>query len=137
MTTAVFVNFPVSNLQDSTAFYQALGFKKNDDFSNEESSAMVWDGNFFVMLLTHNFYRKFLDHKEIPDTKLKSGALISFSMENADAVKQFAETAKANGGNFYELDMDIPEEHMFQLEVVDLDGNNLEPFWMDSLPALP
>lgn len=51
-------------------------------------------------------------------------------MESADAVKKFAETAKANGGDFYTVDMGIPEDQMFGLEVEDPDGNILEPNWM-------
>ncbi|BDP83971.1 hypothetical protein EfmAA610_11810 [Enterococcus faecium] len=57
-------------------------------------------------------------------------ALISFSVENADEVKKFAQIAKENGGTFHEVDMGMPEEEMFSLEVQDLDGNTLEPVWM-------
>ncbi|HAP8700596.1 TPA: hypothetical protein NBN15_000645, partial [Enterococcus faecium] len=55
---------------------------------------------------------------------------ISFSVENADEVKKFAQIAKENGGTFHEVDMGMPEEEMFSLEVQDLDGNTLEPVWM-------
>ncbi|BDP77006.1 hypothetical protein EfmAA242_12340 [Enterococcus faecium] len=68
--------------------------------------------------------------KEIADNKKTSGALISFSVENADEVKKFAQIAKENGGTFHEVDMGMPEEEMFSLEVQDLDGNTLEPVWM-------
>ncbi|MGQ4831228.1 hypothetical protein ACQ10M_13045, partial [Enterococcus faecium] len=67
---------------------------------------------------------------EIADNKKTSGALISFSVENADEVKKFAQIAKENGGTFHEVDMGMPEEEMFSLEVQDLDGNTLEPVWM-------
>ncbi|TKK59008.1 glyoxalase, partial [Enterococcus faecalis] len=30
----------------------------------------------------------------------------------------------------YRVDMGIPEEQMYGLEVQDLDGNSLEPVWM-------
>ncbi|HAP9686973.1 TPA: hypothetical protein IXH52_002298, partial [Enterococcus faecium] len=52
------------------------------------------------------------------------------SVENADEVKKFAQIAKENGGTFHEVDMGMPEEEMFSLEVQDLDGNTLEPVWM-------
>ena len=73
---------------------------------------------------------KFIQEKQIIDAQTTSGALISFSLESAEAVKQFGETAKANGGNCYRVDMGIPEEQMYGLEVQDLDGNSLEPVWM-------
>ncbi len=36
MSTMVFVNFPVTDIQVSTAFYEKIGFKKNPDF------LMIW-----------------------------------------------------------------------------------------------
>ncbi|EOL43405.1 VOC family protein [Enterococcus caccae] len=130
MATMVFVNFPVTDVKRSTEFYEKLGFKKNEEFSNEQSSSMVWDDNFWIMLLDHSFYSKFIKDKKIADAKSTSGVLVAFSMESADAVKNFAETAKANGGDFYKVDMGIPEDMMFGLEVQDPDGNSLEPTWM-------
>ena len=130
MATMVFVNFPVSDVKRSTEFYEKLGFKKNQEFSNEDTSSMVWDDNFWIMLLNHDFYSKFIKDKKIADAKSTSGVLVAFSMESADAVKKFAETAKANGGDFYKVDMGIPEDVMLGLEVQDPDGNSLEPTWM-------
>lgn len=130
MSTMVFVNFPVTDVKRSTEFYEKLGFKQNVDFSNDETSSMVWDDTFWIMLLNHDFYSKFIKDKKIADAKTTSGALIAFSMESADAVKKFGETAKANGGDFYKVDMGIPEDMMFGLEVQDPDGNTLEPNWM-------
>ncbi|MGY0400731.1 VOC family protein [Carnobacterium jeotgali] len=130
MSTMVFVNFPVSDVNRSAAFYEKLGFTKNNEFSNDEAVAMVWDDNFWIMLLNHEFYSRFLKDKTIADTQTTSSALISFSLESADAVKKFAETAKTNGGDFYKVDMGMSEDQMFGLEVQDLDGNTLEPSWM-------
>ncbi|MGX7394529.1 VOC family protein [Carnobacterium mobile] len=130
MATMVFVNFPVSDLKRSTAFYEKLGFTQNKEFSTDEAVSMVWDDHFWIMLLNHEFYSRFIKDKTIADTKTTSSALIAFSMESADAVKKFAETAKANGGDFYTVDMGIPEDQMFGLEVEDPDGNILEPNWM-------
>lgn len=130
MSTMVFVNFPVSDINRSTAFYEKLGFTKNNEFSNDEAVAMVWDDHFWIMLLNHEFYSRFIKGKTIANTQTTSSSLISFSMDSADAVKKFAETAKANGGDFYKVDMGIPEDQMFGFEVQDPDGNTLEPSWM-------
>lgn len=130
MNSMVFVNFPVEDVDKSVAFYEKLGFKKNEEFSTVEASAVVWDDTFWIMLLSHVFYKKFLKDKEIADNKKTSGALISFSVANADEVKKFANTAKENGGSYHEVDMGMSEEEMFSLEVQDLDGNTLEPVWM-------
>ncbi|WP_314060660.1 VOC family protein [uncultured Vagococcus sp.] len=130
MSAIVFVNFPVKDVSRATDFYEALGFKKNVAFSNEETAAMVWDETFWVMLLSHDFYGKFLKNKEIADTEKVSGALIAFSLESAAAVKEFGAIAEQKGGTVHHVEMGIPESVMYGLEVQDLDGNTLEPAWM-------
>ena len=130
MSAMVFVNFPVSDLARSTAFYEKLGFTKNQEFSSDQTSSMVWDETFWIMLLEHDFYQQFIKDKKIADTQKTSGALIAFSLANAEAVKKFGAIAEANGGSSYHLDMGIPEEQMYGLEVQDPDGNMLEPTWM-------
>lgn len=126
----VFVNFPVQDLERATSFYQKLGFKKNDAFSNDMASSMVWDEHFWIMLLKPEFYSKFIGDKKIADTKATSAALVSFSMPSVESVKEFGRIAKENGGNAYHLDQGIPEDQMYGLEVQDPDGNMLEPTWM-------
>ena len=130
MSTMVFVNFPVSDVNRSAAFYEKLGFAKNNEFSNDEAVAMVWDDHFWIMLLNHEFYSRFIKDKTIANTQTTSSSLIAFSLESADAVNKFAETAKANGGDFYKVDMGMSEDQMFGLEVQDPDGNTLEPSWI-------
>lgn len=126
----VFVNFPVADVARATAFYTKLGFKLNKEYSSEDASAMVWDEHFVIMLLAHGFYKLFIGNKEIADTQASSAALVAFSLPDAAAVKEFGRIAKENGGNFYRVDMGVPEDQMFGLEVQDPDGNMLEPMWM-------
>lgn len=40
----VFINLPVTDIKRATSFYEALGFVKNEEFSNETSSGMVMLG---------------------------------------------------------------------------------------------
>ena len=131
MTTMVFVNFPVTDIQASTTFYEKIGFKKNPNFSDNLVSCMVWDENFFIMLLSHERYQSFIGERKIADTRTTSAALISFTLPNADAVKNFGKLASENGGKSIHLDDGIPEEMMYGLEVHDLDGNCLEHVWMN------
>lgn len=130
MKKQVFINLPVSDLARSTAFYESLGFKKNPDFSDENASALMWSDEIIVMILTHDFYQKFINGRQVADTKNTSGALLALSLDSKEAVTQFAETAKANGGDYYRIDMGVPEDMMFGYEVLDPDGNHWEPVWM-------
>ena len=56
MPKMIFVNLPVADVAKSTAFYEAIGFEKNPQFSNEQASCMVWSDTIHVMLLSHEFY---------------------------------------------------------------------------------
>ena len=132
MNKQVFINIPVSDLDKSISFYEALGFTKNPDFSDDTASSMMWSEDIVIMLVTRDFYKKFIPHKDVADAKKNSGVLIALSLESKEAVQQFAETAKANGGDYYKVEMNIPEKMMFGLEVEDPDGNHLEPVWMNS-----
>lgn len=40
MGKMVFINLPVQDIKRATSFYEALGFSKNEEFSNETSSGM-------------------------------------------------------------------------------------------------
>ncbi len=132
MAKQIYVNLPVSDLAKSTTFYEALGFTKNSAFTDENASSMMWSDDIIVMLLTQDFYKKFIGSKEIADTAKTSSVLLAISLESKDAVQQFADTAKQNGGDYYQVDMGVPAEMMFGYEVTDLDGNTWEPMWMSS-----
>jgi len=132
MSKQIFINLPVRNLHESTKFYQELGFSLNQAFSNESGSCMVWSDVISVMLLEHKFYKTFLKDKKIADTKQTSGVLLCLSMESKEEVQHFADTAKRNGGDFFQVDSGAPSDAMFGYEVQDLDGHTWEPMWMST-----
>jgi len=131
MTKQIFINLPVGDLEKSTMFYEALGFKKNPLFSDDNASSMMWSDEIVVMLLRHDFYQTFIKEKSIIDAKVVSGVLLALSLESKDAVQEFANTAKANGGDFYKAGPETPEDMMFGYEVTDPDGHVWEPVWMN------
>ena len=48
MTKMIFVNLPVANVEKSVAFYQAIGFTKDERFSQPGSAAaMTWSDSIF------------------------------------------------------------------------------------------
>lgn len=132
MTKQIYVNLPVADLAKSTAFYEALGFRKNPTFSDENASSMMWSDEIIVMLLTHDFYKTFLRGKEIADAAKTSGVLLALSMDSKEVVQRFADTAKQNGGDYFQVDNGAPAEMMFGYEVQDLDGHTWEPVWMNA-----
>ncbi len=130
MSKQIYINLPVRDLTKATAFYEALGFIKQPDFSDDNATGLKWSDEIFVMLLKHDFYKKFLKGKDIADATKTSGVLLALSLDSKEDVQKFAETAKQNGGDYYHVDMGVPEEMMFGYEVQDPDGNGWEPVWM-------
>ncbi|GAA4762108.1 VOC family protein [Stakelama sediminis] len=128
MAKGIFVNLPVRDLAKSTAFYQAIGFRKNDLFSNERASAMEWSDTVSVMLLTHGFYSGFTS-KPIADSHATSGALYALSFDSRDDVDAITEQAIAAGGR--EAHPPEDEGFMYSRAFEDPDGHGFGPFWMD------
>lgn len=131
MGKQVFINLPVSDIARAENFYAALGFTKNPMFSDGNASSMMWTEDIVFMLLDKNFYQKFLRDKTVADTQTNSAVLVALSLDSKEEVQKFADAAKANGGDYFTVDMGVPEDMMFGYEVLDPDGNQLEPVWMN------
>lgn len=93
----LYINLPVVNLPRATAFYEAIGFTKNTDFSNEDASAMVWDDTLSVMLLTPGFCSNFLGKKTISDAHTTTEVLNALEFDSREAVDAFFEKAIQTG----------------------------------------
>lgn len=125
----LYINLPVSDLPKATAFYGALGFTKNNDFSNDDASAMIWDDTLSVMLLTHGFYKNFLGKKTIPDAHTTTEVLNALQFDSREAVDTFFDKAIAAGGTKTIETQD--HGFMYGRDFEDLDGHIWEAFWMD------
>lgn len=132
MPKMIFVNLPVADVARSTAFYEALGFRKNERFSSEQGASMTWTDTIAVMLLSHQFYAT-LTSKPIADARSASGALFALAFDSRDEVDAISEAAVAAGGR--ELHGPEDEGYMYSRAFEDLDGNGFGPFWMDPAAA--
>ena len=56
MSKMIFINLPVTDLERSIAFYEAIGARKEPKFSNDAAAMMVFSETISVMLLTKPFY---------------------------------------------------------------------------------
>lgn len=133
MSKMIFVNLPVSDLAASTRFYEAIGCKKNPEFSDENSSSMVWSEAITFQLLTREYFSTFTP-KQIPDAHRTSQVLLALSRESRDDVDATTEAAAAAGGR-----ADIREKHdmgfMYNRAIEDPDGHILELIWMNMAAA--
>ena len=129
MTKMIFVNLPVSDLAKATAFYQAVGFEKNDKFSNDVASGMVWSDVIHVMLLTHDFW-KTVTTKQIPDAHSTAQVLLCLSRDSkADVDRIVAEATSAGGKADPTPTQDMG--FMYGRSFEDPEGHIWEVMWMD------
>lgn len=126
----LYINLPVTDLPKATAFYEALGFTKNTDFSNEDASAMVYDDTLSVMLLTRGFFQGFLGTKTISHSLISTEVLNALQLDSRDAVDAFFDKAISAGGKKTIEAYD--HGFMYGRDFEDLDGHIWEAFWMDA-----
>ena len=129
MPQMIFVNLPVSDLPAATAFYQAVGAQKNDQFSDHTASCMVFSDTIFVMLLTHDKFRQFTP-RPVADAKAATEVLLCLSAESRDAVDATVEKAGGAGGA---VDPCPKQDYgfMYGRSFEDPDGHIWEVMWMD------
>lgn len=133
MNKQIFVNLPVANLAASMAFYQALGFELNKQFSDATAACMVWTESIFVMLLTHEKWRTFTK-RPIPPTS-SSEVMLALSCDSRETVDKLNSIATEHGGT---ADINPVQDlgFMYNRNLADLDGHVWEMFWLN-LEALP
>jgi hypothetical protein len=129
MAKLIFINLPVADLVRATAFYQAIGAQKNEQFSDGTASCMVFSETIHAMLLTHEKFRQFTP-KDIADARTTTEVLICVSADSRDAVDDVVGKAGAAGGR---ADPSPKQDYgfMYGRSFEDPDGHIWEVMWMD------
>jgi predicted lactoylglutathione lyase len=128
MSTKIFVNLPVRDLAKSMAFFQALGFRFNPQFTDDTAACMVISDDIYSMLLTHAKFKEFTP-KTICDATQSTEVLIALSRESRHDVSDLVSKAVAAGGTTYAEAKDYG--FMFQHGFQDLDGHIWELIYME------
>jgi hypothetical protein len=120
MINQIFLTLPVANLQKSVAFFQALGFALNAQFSDDTAACIVVNDHTSVMLGTHEKFRTFTP-KAVFDTSKAVEVLISLSCDTRERVDELVAKVLAAGGTTH----DEPEDlgFMYSHSFIDLDGH--------------
>jgi uncharacterized protein len=129
MAKLIFISLPVSDLSRSTAFYQAVGAVKNEQFSDNTASCMVFSDTIHAMLMTHDKYRQFTT-KKIVDAKTSSQMLLCISADSRAEVDDLVGKAGAAGGGIDPSPKD-DFDFMYGRSFEDLDGHMWGVNWMD------
>jgi hypothetical protein len=133
MPRTIIVSLPVADLAASKAFYTALGFTSNPQFSDDTAAFMVWSETISVMLLTHAKWRTFTTRPIPPNTS--SEVALTVSCDSREAVDAMNASAAAHGGI---ADINPIQDHgsMYGRDFADPDGHVWGAMWMD-MSAMP
>ena len=135
MSKLIFINLPVTDLDRSKAFYEAVGATNNPGFTDETAACMVLSETIHVMLLTHDKWRQFTD-RPIVDARQQAQVLLCVSEESREAVIAKVDKAASAGG---QPDPTPSQDYgfMFGRSFEDPDGHIWEVMWMDPNAAPP
>lgn len=130
MSRKIILSLPVENLDASKAFFLALGFSINAQFSDALSALMVVSEEISLMLLTREKFREFAP----PGNEIVSGTratevLISLSLDSKEEVDSLAEAALSAGASSFEEAQD--HGFMYARSFQDPDGHGWQVMWMD------
>ena len=129
---SIFVNLPVADVATSRAFFGALGFSFNEQFSDESTACLVIEQNIFAMLMTPARFGDFVIG-EVADPQKTTEVLVALSAESRDEVDRLKATALANGGAEWKANQD--HGFMYGCSFADPDGHVWEAVWMDPAVA--
>lgn len=134
MSRQIYVNLPIKNMDRSKAFFAALGFTFNPQFSNEQGACMVIAPNISAMLLVEPFFQTFTQ-KPIANAHETTEVLLCLSCESRAEVDALVAKAVAAGGTAPNPTQD--HGFMYGHGFNDLDGHVWELVYMDPNAAPP
>ena len=128
MTTKIFVNLPVKNLNESIRFFTQLGYSFNPQFTDETTTCMIVSDDIYVMLLTAEKFQTFTP-KAICDATKSTEVLVCLSCESRANVDDMVGKAISAGGTTY----NEPQDHgfMYAHGFQDLDRHIWELIYME------
>ncbi|HZY17503.1 MAG TPA: VOC family protein [Ramlibacter sp.] len=134
MARKIFVNLPIRDMARSRAFFEALGFSFNPQFTNEQGACMVITEDIYAMLLVEPFFQTFT-HKPVADATRSIEVLVCLSCESRAEVDDLVARGVGAGGK----EPRAPQDHgfMYGRSLEDLDGHIWELMWMDPAAAAP
>ncbi len=131
-TRSIFVNIVVSDLPRALAFYEAIGFTFNPQFTDEAAACMVVNEGAYFMIHTPTSMKRF-SQKPPCDHATHLAGIYAFSVGSRAEVDAVADRAVEVGGK--EAAEPVDMGFMFYRSFTDPDGHSWEVLWMDPAAA--
>jgi len=132
MTTKnIWLNLPVTSVNESKEFFKAIGFKINPRHENAEdvASFLIGENNFVLMLFPNNIFKNF-SQNEVADTTKGSEVLINIDAQSREEVDEMAKKVRAAGGKIF-AEPGESQGWMYAFGFEDLDGHRWIMLHMD------
>jgi uncharacterized protein len=133
MSTKIFVNLPVEDLQRSKDFYGSLGYSFAEQFTDDKAACLVISEEIYAMLQTKAHFATFTS-KAIVDATKSAEVLLVLAVESREKVDELADKALAAGGSPAGDPADLG--FLYRRSFQDPDGHHYEALHMD-LAAAP
>jgi predicted lactoylglutathione lyase len=124
----IFPNLPVTDLDRAKAFYGALGFTFNEQFSDDRTVSVVIEENIVVMLHTRERFGEFVTGT-VGDPAQATSAMHALSVASREEADDLLAKALGSGGKPWQPAQD--HGFMYGTSFTDPDGNVWEAVWMD------
>lgn len=128
MSTKIFVNLAVKDLNRSVDFFKAIGYSFNKQFTDETAACMVISEDIYAMLLTEKKFKDFTP-KKLVDATMATEVMTCLSTDTREKVNEIVDNAVKAGATEFKDAQD--HGFMFYRSFSDLDGHIWEIMWMD------
>lgn len=130
----IFPNLPVRDLPRTKAFFTALGFSYNPQFTDDNAAALIINETTSVMLLKEEYFKTFTT-RPLGDPQTHTQVLLALSCESREEVDRMVQTALANGGSPAMPAQDMG--FMYGWSFYDPEGHHWEVFFMNPDFVMP
>ncbi len=131
MHKQIFINLAVADLAKSKAFFSALGYSYDPDFTGDQSASLVLGQNMRAMLMLREFMSTFTP-KPIADAKTSVAGWVCLSCDSREQVDTLMAKAVAAGGTAPREAKDYG--FMYSNAFEDLDGHTWALIHMSGTP---
>ena len=131
MHKQIIVNLPITDMAKSQAFFQALGYSFNPDFTGNQGASLVLGENLSAMLMARDFFATFTS-KPIANAKTSTGGWVCLSCDSREQVDTLVAKAVAAGGTAPREAKDYG--FMYSNAFEDLDGHTWVLIHMSGTP---
>lgn len=131
MHKQIIVNLPIADMARSQAFFKALGYSFNANFTGDQGASLVLGENLSAMLMVREFFATFT-RKPIADAKTSTGGWVRSNCDSREQVDTLVAKAVAAGGTAPREAKDYG--FMYSNAFEDLDGHTWVLIHMSDTP---